>query len=354
MIAAIVVNYRTKPHVVALIDCLRREDAVREVVLVDNSPEPELEHLASAEGVPVRVVSNARNAGLAGAFNQGAALAEQPYLLMINPDVRPFPGSVTRLYEQAHAWQADLAGPRFYWDEARSFRLHPAEGLSLLWQQAMAVATSRVTEGRLLSSYWQTRHDRFWEASEPFPEPFLSGACLLIRRAAFEGPGLLDERFFLYCEETDLCFRARRNGKRVLCVPQAEMVHFWNASPAPDTDKVELHRRAVAAFMRKHYPGVTIPDVPRGTDAADAAAWMDCGNAARAPVLNVPEAPGALGVELAANRLFIPFAECRVEPGTDFTMPPQLWQCLPPGPYCLRVRSRQIGPVNHWRFTKPA
>jgi GT2 family glycosyltransferase len=81
----------------------------------------------------------------------------------------------------------------------------------------------------------------------------LSGACMLLRRAAFEQVGGFDERFFLYAEDVDLCLRLRRAGGELVYVADAIVEHDRGASRATDPDASELHyRRSQIAFYRKH------------------------------------------------------------------------------------------------------
>ena len=84
---------------------------------------------------------------------------------------------------------------------------------------------------------------------------WVSGACLLVRRAAAEAVGLLDERFFLYTEDVDFCAAIRARGDRVLFTPAADVIHARGqsraAAPAAAT---AAYRRSHLAFYRKHHP----------------------------------------------------------------------------------------------------
>lgn len=83
----------------------------------------------------------------------------------------------------------------------------------------------------------------------------LMGAALLLRRSALEQVGLLDERFFVYFEEVDLCLRLRRGGWKVLFVPSAQVQHHGGYSARQVLREATLYRyRSLCAFYRKHYP----------------------------------------------------------------------------------------------------
>jgi N-acetylglucosaminyl-diphospho-decaprenol L-rhamnosyltransferase len=99
---------------------------------------------------------------------------------------------------------------------------------------------------------------RFYRAARPddAPQPvdWLVGACLLVRRAAVDQVGAFDERFFMYSEEMDLCYRLRRAGYEVWFVPEAEVVHHEAASSSQDLFRrnVNFHESRYR-FFRKHH-----------------------------------------------------------------------------------------------------
>jgi N-acetylglucosaminyl-diphospho-decaprenol L-rhamnosyltransferase len=85
---------------------------------------------------------------------------------------------------------------------------------------------------------------------------WVSGACLLIRRDVLEAVGLLDERFFLYTEDVDLCAAVRARGHRVLFAPHVSIVHLRGRSRVSATNASHAaYRRSHMAFYEKHHPG---------------------------------------------------------------------------------------------------
>ena len=85
---------------------------------------------------------------------------------------------------------------------------------------------------------------------------WVSGACLLIRRSDLEAVRLLDERFFMYAEDVDLCAAVRARGRIVLFTPDAEVVHLRGRSVASAPRATHAaYRRSHLAFYDKHHPG---------------------------------------------------------------------------------------------------
>src|SRR6185312_3846240 len=91
----------------------------------------------------------------------------------------------------------------------------------------------------------------------PQSPDWVSGACLLVRRAEAEAVGLLDERYFMYTEDVDFCAAIRARGGRILFTPAVEVVHLRgrSAASAPAATRA-AYRRSHLAFYRKHHPAL--------------------------------------------------------------------------------------------------
>jgi GT2 family glycosyltransferase len=193
---------------------------------------------------------NESNRGFAVAVNQAARMARGRHLLLLNPDARPLPGCVSRLAAELDAHpEVALAGPQLLGpDGALQPSAWPAPGLLTLAYDALLLHNlmprSRL---RLVSA-----PDR-----EPVDVECLSGACLLVRRSAFEVLGGLDERFFIYYEDTDLAVRARAAGHRVRLVPAAQALHLLGGSSFQDRREflVRFHESR-RRFLAKHHRGL--------------------------------------------------------------------------------------------------
>jgi GT2 family glycosyltransferase len=93
-------------------------------------------------------------------------------------------------------------------------------------------------------------------AREQWPD-WVSGACLLVRRADAEAVGLLDERFFMYAEDVDFCAAIRARGRRICFTPAVEITHYrgHSAATAPASTHT-AYRTSQMAFYRKHHPAL--------------------------------------------------------------------------------------------------
>jgi len=246
--------------------------AVEEIFIVDNSGEIVLDWLQNTleqlHDAPhgrkrashhLDLIQPGRNIGFGAGVNLAAKRASLEYLLVINPDVRLLPGCLDALISGARSSGAVLTGPRFFWDDARRYRLPPGQGASAWLDFAIETAAVNRLEFEHLSFYWQARHERFWMHTTPFPEIFLSGACLLIHRpwALENGATVFDERFFLYFEDTDISMRANLDGSPPLCIPAAEAVHHYDQSPPPRQGKESLIVQSHELFFKKYHGPLT-------------------------------------------------------------------------------------------------
>ena len=210
-----------------------------EIIVVDNaSTDGSAE---AAEQMPgVRVIRMGRNAGFAAANNAGIRAGRGDLVLLLNSDTLVPRGALDRLVERlAETPGAAIAGPRL----------------------VDAGGRPELSFGRMISplnELRQKRRTRAWIETETAREQivdWVSGACLLVRRADAEAAGLLDERFFLYTEDVDFCHAVRQLGRKVLFTPVATITHLRGRSraTAPEASR-KAYRQSQMAFYRKHHP----------------------------------------------------------------------------------------------------
>lgn len=351
MVTAIIVNFHTAAFLPRLINQLLSESSVGKIVVVDNSGE-----VSSGGSVPssarLLVIKNRENIGFGAAANQALEHAEGEWVLVINPDVRLMDNCLDKLLETGKTYNSPLVGPRFYWDDRCLFRLPPATGSCLWLDFGNSCAEKYRLDAELVSFYWTFRHERFWQSREPFFEPFLQGACLLINRdwIVSRGGKIFDDVFFLYFEDTDLCVRALLEGVRPLCVPDAYVIHYYDQSPASSVSKSRLMANSRSIFFKKHYPGIPspIPDSPRFSAQA-----VDMGELLTPPVFVAEKGINWEGYffEIGVNSYFVPFAQSIIT-GNRFEFPADVWRGLSPGTYYGRVRASIPGTLNVWQWQK--
>jgi len=189
------------------------------------------------------LIGNDRNRGFAAACNQGIRATTEEAVLLLNPDALLDAAALETL-RGALQNRPDVGacGPRLLNPDGTlqpSCRRFPRLGVM--------VCAELGWRGPYQMRGWA--HDTTREVDQ------LMGSCLLLRRAAVEQTGLLDERFFLYFEEVDLCRRLQQAGWRVLFVREAAVIHSGGQSSRTDRRAALEHRyRSLCEYYRKHYP----------------------------------------------------------------------------------------------------
>lgn len=241
-VTAIVVTHNAVPWLERCLESVRGA----ETVVVDNDSSDGTVELVRERFPDVRLVEQ-ENLGLAAGWNAGMAIASGRYFLILNADAWLTAGSLQRLvaFGDAHA-EAAVVGPRLL--NADGTLQRSVRGFPTLWRLATEYLFLRklAPRSQLLNGFYAGgfAHDEVREAE------FVMGACMLVRRHAFEEVGPLDERFFLFSEETDWCYRFAQAGWKTLFYPGAECVHVGGASHGGRffRENVRGHLR----FLAKH------------------------------------------------------------------------------------------------------
>jgi N-acetylglucosaminyl-diphospho-decaprenol L-rhamnosyltransferase len=224
LVDAVVVSYNNREHLQENVARLSSLEWVRAVVVDNHSTDGTADTVAH---LPARVIRRDENAGFATACNEGMAVGAAPYVLFLNPDARiPEEALRTLVGALERDERVGAVAPRIEYPDgglAHSLRRFPSLGATY----AQALFLHRVFP----RAAWTTeivKDDGAYAA--PQSPDWVSGACILVRRSAMERIGGWDERFFLYCEDTDLCRRLRAAGLDIRFEPRAVALHLEGAS----------------------------------------------------------------------------------------------------------------------------
>jgi N-acetylglucosaminyl-diphospho-decaprenol L-rhamnosyltransferase len=253
-VCAIVVSHNGKRWLDAALGTLleRAGDVDLEVVLVDNGSDGSAAHV-ERRFESVRTL-RCENRGFGHANNQALKVADARYVLFINPDTEVLEGTIADLVEVLDRRpEVALAGARQLRVDgslAPSIRRFPSAPNML----AEAFGVERIPGVR--RAFGERELDlREYERERPCD--WTSGSFMLARWAALEQVGWFDERFFLYSEETDLCWRLKRAGWEVVHLPQLTIRHH----ESDHNENAALEAQAAYArmqFARKHFPDAAV------------------------------------------------------------------------------------------------
>lgn len=241
----VIVSYNCRESLRA---CLARVRDGR-VIVVDNASTDDTAAMVRAEFPEVALIENSQNRGFAAACNQGIVTSEQPFVLLLNPDTLITDNAVRQLLA-AMEKRPDVGacGPRILNADGSpqvSIRKFPALGALVCDELGLSVALPRLFTGYRLSA---------WPLERTGEVDQLGGSCLMLRRSALDAVGLLDERFFVYFEEVDLCRRLWNVDWRVLYLYEATIIHVGGQSSKTNRSSSLRYRyRSLFSFYRKYH-----------------------------------------------------------------------------------------------------
>lgn len=221
-----------------------------ELVVVDNGTDHAVAQ-AAADEAGGRLLVPGRNLGYGAAANRGAAGAGAPWLVVANSDIEWTPGSLDRLVAAGDEQpSAGSLGPMLLNTDGTMYP--SARALPSLRQGAGHALFGRVWPGNPWTRAYHARQESVGgylrEAG------WLSGACLLLRRSAFEQVGGFDESYFMFFEDVDLGERLGRAGWENLYVPDVQVTHVggtsWRDRPAP---MIRAHHASARQYLERRY-----------------------------------------------------------------------------------------------------
>lgn len=252
-LSIVIVNYNAQAHLENCLESLTSSPPAtpHEIVVVDNASTDGSVAAVRARWPRVRVIEQRTNGGFAAGNNAGIRATDSALILLLNNDTIVPAGAVDRLVGRLLARpDAAVAGPRLV-DDAGRAELSFGRMISPANELRQKLTTLLHGRGVAAVSSWVDRTSRREQDVD-----WVSGACLLVRRADAEQAGLLDERFFLYTEDVDFCAAIRARGRRVMFTPVAEFVHLRGRSRATAPVAMNVaYRRSHLAFYEKHHPG---------------------------------------------------------------------------------------------------
>jgi GT2 family glycosyltransferase len=214
-----------------------------DLLVVDNASTDGTRELVAARFPAVRLISSP-NRGFAYGNNRGIESTSARYVLLLNPDTEVVDGTLGELVDALDDRRdVGLAGVRQHTSDGALYptiRRFPSAARALgeaLFAERWWATRSWAGERVLDRDIYEREHDCDW----------MSGSFMLVRREALISAGVLDERFFLYYEEPDLCLRIKRAGWRVRYLPSMTILHHANKSG--------VHPKLAAqdAFARRQY-----------------------------------------------------------------------------------------------------
>jgi len=207
-ITLILVTYRSEKLILKNLEVLKKFSTI----IVDNSNSEKLEIIIK-KYENIKLIRSSKNLGYGKANNLAVSFANTPFILIINPDIILNENSISALFEEF---------------------LKDPENIGILGPSLYDKQMNRRTNGSK-SFISQLKGNKVLNKINNIPEDnicceFLMGCCYLMRRDFFNHLKGFDESFFMYFEDCDLCDRSLQNGKYIMEIPSAKMIHLENLS----------------------------------------------------------------------------------------------------------------------------
>lgn len=254
MLSIIIVNYNAGDFLRNCIESIYKETKGLsfDIWIVDNNSFDNSIKTIKNNFPDVNIIENTRNVGFAKANNIAMLNTNTDYILMLNPDTlikqNAIGKTVTFMEENP---KIGISGCKVLNEDGTlqlaSRRSIPTPkiafwrltGLSLLFPKSKAMAKYNLT---------------YLNPNIPNEVDAVSGAFLMIRKNVINEIGILDEDFFMYGEELDLCFRAKKAGWSVMYYPHAEIIHYKGECSKFNSRRATLEfYRAMYLFHKKHF-----------------------------------------------------------------------------------------------------
>ncbi len=252
-LSVIIVNWNTRDILMDCLESLNRSgtECRMEVLVVDNGSEDGSVSAVRERFPEVKLIENGTNLGYAKANNMGINQASGRYICLMNSDVKVRAGCLDSMIRYMDVNSGvGMLGPRILNADLTvqdSCRRFPSLWTHLILALGLAkmFPKSRVFYGE---------HMAFFGHDETRDVDYIAGCVMLVRREAIDQIGMMDERFFIYCEEVDWCRRLWQRGWSVHFFPGAEAIHLHGASSGRDPVRFSVERqRAYLQYWQKHH-----------------------------------------------------------------------------------------------------
>jgi len=221
-----------------------------EVIVIDNFSSDGSAAMIKQEFPQVKLIENSENKGFAAANNQGMAIAQGRYVLLLNSDTIVLDKAINKtiLFADVHP-EAAVVGCKV---------LNPdktPQPTCFMFPSLINMFLSSTYLYKLFpkSRLFGRERMTWWDRNDVREVDVATGCFMLVRRQAIEQIGLMDEQFFVYGEETDWCYRFKQGGWKILFKPEAEIIHFGGQSSKRIPVEMTLQLRgSILLFFQKH------------------------------------------------------------------------------------------------------
>lgn len=254
VVSVLIVNYNVKNYLLHAIDQVQSSEYEGriEIIVVDNNSYDGSVVALRENYSDISVIPNEFNVGFGKAVNQAYAVSSGDYLLILNPDTIIESTTIRKFvsYLEAHS-QVGMVGPKI---------LNADGTLQLACKRSFPSVSVALPKLLGLSylfprSRWAGKYNlSYLDPDEIHSVDAISGSCMFVRRPVFDEAGKFDERFFMFGEDLDLCYRIHQLGYDIHYLPTTQIIHFHGESvKSAPFDSLQAFYDAMILFSEKHF-----------------------------------------------------------------------------------------------------
>lgn len=243
-ISIIIVNYKTSKLILNAINSIFKlsEGFSFEIIVIDNnSKDGSIDLLHDHFGGRIKIVGLDRNLGFGNANNVGITYAKGDYILFLNPDIILINNAIRMMLD--HIKQNSMIG--VVGGNLYSQDMKPAYSHSKFFPGFILDVLPLLTFG-YSRKIFKNLHHNFTNC--PLEVNVISGADFMIRRSLLEKVGYFNPIFFMYYEDTELCWRVRNAGYRLINLPKAKLIHLEGSSFESKDTRIRLSFESLAKY----------------------------------------------------------------------------------------------------------
>jgi len=251
-VSIIIVNWNTRDFIH---DCLKSiyeetKDVEFEVIVIDNASTDGSAKMIKTDFPQVRLLENRVNNGFAAANIQGMAIAKGRYFLLLNPDTIILDNAISKIFTFANKHpEAAIVGCRTL-DQGRTLLRNCFRYPSLL---NIFLNLTFLDQLFPKNKFFGRKRMAWWQYDDVREVEVVAGCFMFTRKKAVDEVGMMDERFFMYAEEADWCYRFNNAGWKILFTPIAEIMHYQKKSSEQIRLKAKLQlSKSQLLFIKKH------------------------------------------------------------------------------------------------------
>lgn len=219
----IILHYKNIAKTVRCLDSIRGADLAdleSEIIVVDNGSGDNIAGVLRARHPEARLIASARNLGMGGGNNLGLKEARGRFILVLNDDIEVSADAIFLLYNKMEGDdKIGIAAPKLLNSDAT---YQPS---CFRFPELVTPLLRRTPAGRLFPRALKRYTMDDFDGSHERECDWVMGSCFMVRKSIIASIGWFDERFFMYCEDIDLCRRVRAAGFRVIYVSGASVIH---------------------------------------------------------------------------------------------------------------------------------